>query len=272
MMQNVIITGIPRSGTTLLTAIVDNMQDSVALNEPAWHYRWATPPEGALGGEDFARWVLGDFITLRHKLLNGIPIPEKRKKDGTASTNYFRAEKEDAPTDNSVETISFTRNDLSENFTLAIKHPGLYLSILDQLVALKGTTIIAIIRDPVGVIASWNSVPIPVKSGELLGSGYWPAMHALTKQPMDIIEKQVRIYDLICKRLHRFKNNIHVVRYEDLIADTSIIEKILGKPSQFPVSKIAKRSSDFYGADLDKIRSTLKRFGQHYHHFYDTPI
>ena len=37
MAHDIILTGIPRSGTTLAAQLIDLQVDSVCLNEPEWH-------------------------------------------------------------------------------------------------------------------------------------------------------------------------------------------------------------------------------------------
>ena len=43
-MQNryLIITGIPRSGTTLAASFADRLENTICLNEPPEYYQWAT--------------------------------------------------------------------------------------------------------------------------------------------------------------------------------------------------------------------------------------
>ena len=40
MARDLIISGIPRGGTTLTTALIDSLPNAVCLNEPQWHSDW----------------------------------------------------------------------------------------------------------------------------------------------------------------------------------------------------------------------------------------
>lgn len=269
MADNVIITGIPRSGTTLLTAMIDSMPDSVALNEPRWQYDWAAANNQTSKPEDFARWLVGDFTLNRQKLVKGTPIPERRMTDGTAVTNYYRPDPEKKHVGQTFQVIPFTRAGLSENCTLAMKHNGLYLGALREIVDTGAFKTIAIIRHPVGVISSWNNVPIPLGQGKMPGAVvFWHKMHEVTSAHTDMLEKQVRMYDLVCQRLYNLRDKIHIVKYEDVLDNPSMIEDIVGKKFDLPEGTFKKRDVKFYASDTATIEDMFRRVGEHYHHFY----
>src|SRR5690606_21718614 len=153
-MRDVIVTGIPRSGTTLAASLIDSLPDTVCLNEPGWHHARSAPtPEG------FAQFIKKDFARLRRQLVEGEPVPDRRAGDGSATTNYYRVE--GGKMESSFEVLPFTRPGLSAEFTLAIKHNGPYLAVLPQLIALKAFIFIAIVRHPVEVLHSWRSLSLP---------------------------------------------------------------------------------------------------------------
>ena len=55
---NLIMTGVPRAGTTLATAIVDGHADCVALNEPKWQGLWSREMDDPAG---YAERIFADF-------------------------------------------------------------------------------------------------------------------------------------------------------------------------------------------------------------------
>jgi hypothetical protein len=265
--RNVILTGIPRSGTTLVTALIDSIPDAVALNEPYWQFEWMMQHETS-NAATFARYLLEDFAATREKLLQGVPIPERRNPDGTAMTNYYRSDPQSPKADTDVPTIPFTRPGLTPNFTLAIKHNGPYLSCLRQIVEAGFTQAIAIVRHPAGVIASWNSMPVPQKKGKMPGAiMYWPQMRQLTDASMPLLEKQVRMYDLMCKRLYNLRDLVHVVKYEDVTENPNIIGNFLGQDVSAFSKHIKKRDVSFYN-DVSPITEAIKKYGEFYRHFY----
>lgn len=263
-----LITGIPRSGTTLLTALADCQPDSVALNEPRWQFQWAESNLQTSGPEDFARWLVGDCAVIRRRLLDGVPIPERRLPDGSAVTNYYRLTPQQENARPEFQVIPFTRPGLSPDFRLAVKHNGLYLSALPQLIETQAFTILAVVRHPVGVLASWNAVPIPLGEGKMPGALYWKNMMALTASPMELLEKQVRMYDLACKRLLAARPQIHLLRYEDIMADPRILAPAFGAAPRVPEGMITPRKLEFYGPDSERFAEAVWRHGHYYREFY----
>jgi hypothetical protein len=268
--KNIIITGIPRSGTTLVTALIDSMPDSVALNEPRWQYDWVDKNKATSAAEDFAKWLVGDFEVTRQHLIKGIPVQERRMTDGSAVTNYYRPDPEKKKVGETFSLIPFTRDGLSNNCTLAIKHNGLYLGALKQIIDTGAFTIIAIVRHPLGVISSWNNVPIPLGQGKMPGAILlWDQMRTLTQSNMDLLEKQVRMYDLVCKRLYNLREHIHIVKYEELVANKEMLASIVGKKANLPLNTIKKRDVSFYENNTQVIEEKLRQVGQYYKMFYE---
>ncbi len=267
--RNILITGIPRSGTTLLAALIDGMPDAVALNEPRWQYDWAMKNRANSAADDFARWLVGDHAVIRQRLLQGIPIPERRTQTGEASTNYYRPDPERPDIGKSIELVPFTRHGLSPDFTLAVKHNGLYLGALKQIVETGAFRVIAIVRHPVGVICSWNAIPIQLREGRMPGAVvYWQQMAALTTMPMDILEKQVHMYDLICHRLHSLREHIDILRYEDLIENPALLTALTGKAPAIAEGMIKKRDTAFYGDAAKATAHCVSTFAEHARIFY----
>ncbi len=271
MRNNIILTGIPRSGTTLAAALIDGMDDAAALNEPAWQHDWLLKNYKHITPRDFAAWLQEDFTAVRGKLLTGEPVPERRGKQGEAITNYYRAAPDQAKPARAYRLVSFTRPGLTSAFTLAMKHIGPYFAALEAIVATEAFEVVAVIREPVGVIASWNDSPIPLKAGEMPGAALqWPEMAALTGAKMDLLEKQVRVYDLLCEKLHMLKDKIHIIRYEELVASPGLMAAVTGKNPRMAPDTIHARELAFYSDKVHAIRECVEKTGVHYRHFYKT--
>jgi hypothetical protein len=206
-MRNIILTGIPRSGTTLAAALLDAEPDTVCLNEPEWQH-----PSPILTADGFAQAIAEDFVHVRQKFLNGVPVLDRRGVDGEALTNYFGESGEKA-----FVMHSLIRDNLSPDFTLAMKHNGPYLAVLPQLISQKCFDIRAVVRHPLPTLRSWRRLQVPISRGEMPGAvPYWREMRLLVEQPMDLLEKQVRMYGVIFDRIMKHKNEISIIRYEDL--------------------------------------------------------
>lgn len=259
--RNIIVTGIPRSGTTLVASLIDAMPDAVCLNEPAWH-----ASDKALTAEDFTKWLVGEFAALRRKLRSGEAIPDRRAADGSAVTNYYHRNAEAGAITDTFRIVPFTRLGLSESFTLAVKHNAIYSSILPELIASKQFTIIAIVRHPLQVLHSWRSLHLPVSRGQLPAAmAYWPEVAQLVRSDIELLQKQVLIYDAFCKRYWEYRKDIHLIKYEELIADSSKLWKILESSISVSASNLIKKPA----LVIDKkISSVIEAVGEYYKHFY----
>src|SRR5437016_7618375 len=130
-MRDVLITGTPRSGTTLVCSLLNKLPDVVALHEPMNVWDFA---ECRDGGE--VAIMIKDFCAKTRKSLRehgyatskhvGGKIP-----DNVATDKINRAGTRLRKREHGRVTID---KPLSHNFTLAIKHPGAFSALLKTLV------------------------------------------------------------------------------------------------------------------------------------------
>lgn len=260
--RDVVVTGIPRAGTTLAAALIDSLSDSVCLNEPAWQTAKIFPAPA-----DFAKWLAGDFILTRRKLLLGEPVPDRRAPGGGAITNYYAAG--GGKMETLFDLAPFTRAGLSRDFTLAIKHNGPYLAVLKQLIELGCFTVIAVIRHPLEVIASWRRLDLPISRGRMPGAApYWPRLAKLAAQNMDLLEKQVRLYDLMCERLYAQQTHLTLIRYEELVQNPQLIGDALGVKAGPASALVDRPQREISPRETHSITTALDRYGEHWRRFY----
>lgn len=205
--MNIILTGIPRAGTTLAASLLDAAPNTVCLNEPEWQH-----PHPTLDAAGFALAVKEDFAAVREKLLAGIPVPDRRDASGGVLTNYY-----DSGTNKNFVMHPLVRKNLTADFTLAMKHNGPYLAVLPELVQLGCFDIRAVIRHPLPVIRSWRRLALPISNGEMPNAtAYWPQMKLLTESKLPLLEKQVQMLELMFARIFDYQSQINLVRYEDV--------------------------------------------------------
>ncbi len=215
-MPDLIITGIPRSGTTLAAAIVDQASDAFCLSEPDSHVQLMQTAQDV---DDFIARLQWEFDATRQALLAGKGVPDRRASDGAPLTNYFA----DTAPGGRRETI-FTIRDvsrlgLSADFVLGAKHNALYAAVLPHIVLTGRFRVVALVRDPVAVLRSWQSLDLPISQGRLpAAERFWPEMATLTHSNMELHEKQIRIYDLLCRRFADLSHQIKIIHYEALVA------------------------------------------------------
>jgi hypothetical protein len=218
-MPDLILTGIPRSGTTLAAAMLDGAPDTLCLSEPQSHINFLAT---ATNAEDFVARVGSAFEAVRRKLLSGEPVLDRRHHDGSPITNYFAApDSKGLRRRSAAYTLTLiSRPGLSPDFLLGAKHNALYTAVLPEITNTRRFRIIATVRDPVRVVCSWQSIEVPVHHGKLPAAvRFWAEMRHLTHSEMDLLDKQVRIHDLFCRRFLDLAEHLTIVRYETLVND-----------------------------------------------------
>jgi hypothetical protein len=214
MARNILLTGIPRAGTTLAASLIDAEPNSVCLNEPEWQH-----PHPLLDAAGFAQAIQEDFPDIRKKLLAGVPLPDRRAEDGSALTNYYGNGME-----KQFVMHPLVRKDLTADFTLAIKHNGPYLAVLPELIALESFEIRAVIRHPLPVLRSWRRLQLPISYGEMPNAAaYWKDLRNITESAAPILEKQVKMLELMFTRIVRHQSQLTLLRYETLLGNSDQI-------------------------------------------------
>ena len=212
--MNVILTGIARSGTTLTCALLNQLPRCVALHEPMNPAFMAnqTFPSGYLA--EIARF----FSSQRASLLsNGSAISKAR--DGQVPTNPFEAAANTQQLRQSIvknQIVIFSKC-LPSDFLLVVKHPNFFTATLSVLK--HSYPCYAIIRNPLAVLLSWQTIQAPVNKGRLpSGEAFDADLRISLSQESDRIQRQLIIlkWYFTQYRLHLAQES--VIRYEEIIA------------------------------------------------------
>ena len=221
---NLMITGIPRAGTTLTAALVDSLENAVCLSEPQWEVSWN---QKAPNHTEYVQGLIDNFHAVRGRLLKGEEILDRRDADGAAITNYFR-QKKNGSTEILYKMMPVRRPALPSDFLLSMKHNAHYTCVLPDLLGAPGLSVLAIIRHPIPTILSWRSHTIPIQQGRLpAGEKYWPELCALIERTQDILQIQVGIYGLFCERFRIHHPSFKLIRYEDLVQHPALVSDYL---------------------------------------------
>lgn len=253
--NDLIITGIPRSGTTLLSTLVNNLEDTVCLNEPTEFFERAQ----TLTKQEYLHFVKNSFIDLRKKLSTGEKVLSKLE----GKTNFFNKDRSKVKV-----TFSKVSKNLSENFLLGIKHNAPFISVLPELA--NDFKVLGILRHPIPTILSWLSVDFPISKGNLPAAALWTELKEVCESNLDVIQKQVTIYDMFCERFWNLKEhpNVTLMRYEDLLEDDSLVNKLLAKQS-VRITSIDREVNNYYPWDKsDIIKEYLKKYAPNSKRFY----
>lgn len=210
-MKNIIITGLPRSGTTLICHLLNTVEDTVALHEPM-----SGRQQGSKN--DLCDKVSQFFDQTRQTALQHKKILATNVK-GEMPDNIMGDRLNTDGLRQHIEGIKTSyinvEKALTANFTLCVKHNAFFTALLDSLI--NNFDCYAVIRNPLAVLASWNSVDLPVNRG------YIPAAERLDKQLASQLKK---IPDRIDRQLHiliwfyqqyQLLPPQNIIRYEDVI-------------------------------------------------------
>lgn len=268
--KNILITGIPRSGTTLFTATLHELPNCVALGEPEELKRLH---KGATSPEDYARKVENYLAATRATILAGKPIALNFDKDaGRVSSNYFKrtVTQDGYHAEKTYEQREAIIPMANASFTLAVKNNAQFTSCLEQLLALREVVVVAMVREPLACLFSWRSLNMPISSGRLpAGERFARELRKLNKVE-DVLLAQVKILDWFFAAFYRAQERVRVVRYEDFIARPELLREIVNVPADyaFAAYQSMNRRKEYDLREEERMREYLQRHTEFVSHFY----
>jgi len=224
----VLLTGLPRAGTTLACELLNRLPDVRALDEPMDPNRLlgdaalkqGQPLEGGLpfdagliraGIERFAleqrRSIIDRGVALTLHVdgrVLGARVSDARGADGLRVPMGKRGEIAIEPP-------------ASADFTLVIKHPVAFTALLPILE--ERFAVFAIVRNPLAVLCSWESAPFMQREGRLgLRPQIAPAIARRLEAIEDRRERQLTLLSWFFESYAAALPPERVIRYEDVIA------------------------------------------------------
>jgi len=208
--RNLILTGIPRTGTSLCCKLLDQADDTVALCEPMpVHELPHSPP-------DAVEAIRAYFDTTRIRLLQ-TGTAFSMQMDGQIPDNTMAAQPDAVGLRGSTAQVGLIRisKPLSPRFTLIIKHPAAFTALLTVLAPVFECC--ALVRNPLSVLLSWHSLNIPISMGRApAGERFDPALTARLNAQPDVISRQVCLLDWFFERFDRCLPRERIVSYEQM--------------------------------------------------------
>jgi hypothetical protein len=271
-MRNVLITGTPRSGTTLVCSLLNKLPDVVALHEPMNVWDFAN-----CHSRDDVVKIINDFCAEMRKSLHESGVAISKHAGGTIPDNFATGQVSRTGMRLRKKEHGRVRIDkpLSENFTLAIKHPGTFSVLLETL--REHFECFAIVRNPLATLASWNSL-----AGFPLKDGHAPIVEELDVDlardlaaQSDPIERQFLVLDWFYDRFRRYLPEGVVIKYEDLIATKGReLVKFFPAAADLDENLRSKNLSQFYDRALmnELAQRLLKRDGPIWNFYSKTEI
>lgn len=254
-MKNILITGIPRSGTSLLTKLLSQQENVLCFSEPSWLKDIRYPEQTA---EEFSNALKDKINHIRKDIKYGNPVTITVKK-GTKDLpdNYFK--KSDQGQINLKQDKEIFV-EYSENLVIVIKSNTLFTACLTELIKQQGWEIFAIVRDPLYTLLSWRSLDIPISRGEIkIGEIYSEEVREIVNES-DILKRQVLILNWF---MAQFKTNkCQYIKYENLINNPNLtLNKILNNQNDVGLQlKSGNVFKNYNDPGLMKIQKYLDEY------------
>ena len=212
--RNVILTGVPRSGTTLTCHLLNKLPNTVALHEPM---NVGLFPK--LKNRDAICDEIDRFFEATRRSIRTSKTAISKHINFLVPDNHFGDQRSELGLRMIVGSQGeiAVKKELTSDFLLTIKHPAAFTAMLKSLV--KRFPCYAVIRNPLSVLASWNTIKVP------LANGHAPAGERLD---IDLAWTLDRIEDKTERQLHllawffeKYQNVLparSILRYENVIS------------------------------------------------------
>jgi hypothetical protein len=255
-----LLTGLPRSGTTLVCALLNELPDTVALVEPI-----AFEPDG---NHDRALRQIEQFIddarlrvidtgevTTRH--IAGV-IPDNLVDPPGPGLRRFHSERGVIP----------LRKVVTPEFRLFVKHLGEFTAMSSTLAA--NHPLVAIVRNPLHLLAAWQTVDLPIRQGHLRSAEcFSPKLAQALAIEDSPLRRQVILIEWMLKIYQEFPPE-RILRYEDLVEKPQRSLFCLGAQGD-ECSRLLQAydpSERYPGADFVAFARELQTIAPLVSHFY----
>ena len=256
-----LLSGVPRSGTSLCCRLAGGLPDTVALSEPIRRKAFGgmeTPHGACVRIGDFAEQARAGILAERRA--SSVQVDGRLDDNRSASRH----------TDAGLRRLRGEWGEiaidkpLSARFTLLIKHNALFAALLPRLTELFSC--LALVRNPLSVLASWQTVDLPVHRGRIpAGEELDRDLHRALEREPGVLARQLIVLDWFFGRFHAHLDPVNILRYEDVVESGGMaLFRRLGHEDARPAELRSRNDSTLYdGVMIDTLlKALLDRGGQ----------
>jgi hypothetical protein len=211
---DILITGTPRSGTTLTCHLLNMVPDTLALHEPMQPKKWPKVDDPAARVAVVARFCAEQR---RMALEEGRAI--SKNVEGQVPDNPVGMERTSAGLRKSLVSKGYIpiTKPLSEDFALVIKHNSGFTAMLGALV--EKFPMFAVIRNPLATIGSWTTVSFQAHDGHApAGERLAPELQQRLSRFDSALDRQIAMLDWFHEQFLRYLPDDRIIKYEDIVS------------------------------------------------------
>lgn len=204
---DVLLTGLPRSGTTLSCELLNRVPDTIALDEPMFGDQM-----GPGLSDNVARFLETTRVRIREQGLAPSRHVQGRVDGSKVSEPDATAGRRRLAKRGDVDV-----GRRSGTFTLVVKHNAAFTGALPDLCA--RFRVCAVVRHPLLVLGSWQTVPMNVRDGRVpAGERHDPELAGALAGLDDVLPRQLHLLRWFFGRFLEHLPRESIVRYEDIVA------------------------------------------------------
>jgi hypothetical protein len=261
-----LLSGIPRSGTSLCCRLAGELPATVALSEPLALAEFEDLDEPA----EAVSYIEAFAGSTRTRILEQ-GVARSTHVEGRLNDGRVAAEADSGglrlPQGEQGEMA--IGKPLTADFQLLIKHNALFAALLPELT--QRFDCLALVRNPLAVLASWQTVDLPINRGHIpAGEKYAPQLRSQLQVEPLVLQKQLLILDWFFSQYQAFLPPSRILRYETLVeSGAETLFNALGV-AQAPSTELENRNtSTLYDSELiDHLLAALLDASGQWSHFY----
>ena len=212
--RDVLITGTPRSGTTLVCHLLNRLPDVVALHEPMkvrTFARLSRPDEVCA---EVATFCAEQLLSI-HQRKRAI----SKQAEGVVRDNPIGAERSGTGLRQQIDAKGevVIEKELAQDFMLAVKHTSAFAGVLGQIASCF--PVYAIVRNPLATLASWGTVDIAIQSGRSPNAERLdPELEARLAAIDNGLDRQIHLLSWFYEQFRRYLPERAIIHYETIVS------------------------------------------------------
>jgi hypothetical protein len=264
--NTILLTGVARSGTTLVCELLNQLPETVALDEPMDMAFLTEPPGHAATCERIA----GFLDEMRESIITrGTAI--SWQVNGRVSAGKFADEYDDAGVRAELHSRAEIQIEkpLSRGFLLVAKHPASFTALLEALS--QRFEVYAVIRNPLAVLSSWQTIPFRIRDGrhftaERIDPGLAEGLAGLE----DRLDRQFYLLSWFFEKYRTTLPESRIIRYESIVRSPGNALSVMTERAQAIDQPLENRnrSAIYDRRDMRLLGERLLRTDGPYWSFY----